>query len=465
MSEVSQANIFDAIEKISSQNPINKEETKEIIGNAIKKAFHNKYNPDAELEIIIDEDKKVFKLFNNSKLVVPDNEFEASDENERAINIPLQKARKINPKVQVDELVREEVEFALYARTISQQIKQIITQTIRERKKEAIFTKYKDLKGKMIDVTVSSIAPNFVIFQLLDKEIAFMPDKFRNPKIPLAVGQKTRVYIEDILEDSKDSQIIVSNGSIALVKRALEFEVPEIASGIVEIMSIARQPGIRSKVAIKSNSSDVDPVGTIIGAGGNRINAIIDKLEGEKIDIILHSDDPKTYIANALSPARVVSICEKHDSEDNVIENQCIAVVPNSQLTLAIGKKGSNAKLAVELTKMRIDVISIDQAKERGIEFQYNVGLTAQDAIDIDNGIYIGNNFAHHKKSLNRINNDDFDNSIASFKETITKEETTKNNFDIDDDLFSDQELRNIESAFENDDLINDSSPKDDENS
>ena len=163
----------------------------------------------------------------------------------------------------------------------------MLTQSTREQKKKAVYAKHKSLKGEMIDVTVSTIAPNYSTFELSDKTIAFMPAALRNPKIVLAVGQKTQVYVEDVLEESRDAQIIVSNGSKEVVKRIMEFEVPEIQDGTIEIVSIARIPGVRSKVSVRSTNEAVDPVGSIVGAQGSRINAIVEKLQGEKIDVVV----------------------------------------------------------------------------------------------------------------------------------------------------------------------------------
>ena len=459
MEEINKGKIFEAIEQIALQNPLSEEETKEIITNAVIKGFHSKYDPDANLELVINKDKKIFKLFNNSKLVVDDNEYEDKEEY-NAIEIPLKKAKIANSNIKVGDFIRAEVDFSLYSRSITQQIKQIFTQTIREKKKEAIFAKHKGLKDEMINVTVSSVTPTFIIFQLDDGTTAFMPSHLRNPNISLTEGQKSKVYVEDVLEDSKDAQIIVSNGSKQLIKRILEEEVPELASGTIEIVEISRQPGVRSKVAVKSNNQDVDPVGTIIGANGNRIKAVLSRLDGEKLDIILYSNDINIFVANSLSPAKVASVIDKRDNDDNIIENQKIAIVPNNQLTLAIGKKGSNARLSVELTKTRVDVISIEQATEKEIDIVYNVSLTEDDVKQVEMGININSyrNSNRNNENANnmQINNNEFDSSIETFKESIVQEKSQTQKFDVDENMFSDEELKEMEVAFEHGDDLED---------
>lgn len=451
MDKLQKEQIFKAIDLIAEQNLLTKEETKKVITDSVEKAFHSKYDPDAELEVIIDEKNKKFELYNNTKMVVDDSEFNPEY---NAIEIKLSDAKKIKKGVAAGDFVREEVNFAAYSKQIARQIRQMFTQSIREKKKEAVYAKHKGLKGEMIEAIATTVTPSHAIFQLDDGAAAFMPAQLRNPNIQLKVGERVKVYVEDILEDSKDAQIIVSNGSKELIKRILEEEVPEISSGLVEIMSISRQPGVRSKVAVKSNQDNIDPVGTIIGAQGVRISAILKRLEGEKIDVIPYSPDINIFIANALSPAKVAAVIDKEDSEGQVIEKTKIAIVPNNQQTLAIGKRGSNVRLAVELVSSRIDVVSIDQAKEQGLSYELNVGLTQEDIEKIEQGIKVGGFRRRQDRSEPNIASSEFEDSIKMFNDSILEEETTTEDINVDEDLFSEDELKKMEADFEFDEEL-----------
>lgn len=370
--------LFEAIQALSKDNLVKLEEVKAIIEKSVFKIVHDKYDPDAELELIMNEETKEFNLINHNKLVVNDDEFESKN---GLVEIPLSRAKTLVDGVKAYDTVSDEIDFKAHPEII-QNVRQLITQAIKERKKEAVFEKHQSLQGEMIKATVLSVTRTYVILALDDGTTAFMPEKLRNKKIHLANGQKTDVYVEEVLRESKDSQIVVSNGSPTLVKRVLEKEVPEISEGIVEIVAISRTAGLRTKIAVKSNDENVDPVGAIIGSGGSRIKSIIQELDGEKVDVILWAEDENTFIANALSPAKVIAIVDKGDAT----RNQKIVITPNKHQTLAIGKFGSNAKLAVELTKTRMDIISIEDAINQNIEFSWNGNVSPEEVEAIESG-------------------------------------------------------------------------------
>lgn len=370
--------LFEAIQALSKDNLVKLEEVKAIIEKSVFKIVHDKYDPDAELELIMNEETKEFNLINHNKLVVNDDEFESKN---GLVEIPLSRAKTLVDGVKAYDTVSDEIDFKAHPEII-QNVRQLITQAIKERKKEAVFEKHQSLQGEMIKATVLSVTRTYVILALDDGTTAFMPEKLRNKKIHLANGQKTDVYVEEVLRESKDSQIVVSNGSPTLVKRVLEKEVPEISEGIVEIVAISRTAGLRTKIAVKSNDENVDPVGAIIGSGGSRIKSIIQELDGEKVDVILWAEDENTFIANALSPAKVIAIVDKGDAT----RNQKIVITPNKHQTLAIGKFGSNAKLAVELTKTRMDIISNEDAINQNIEFSWNGNVSPEEVEAIESG-------------------------------------------------------------------------------
>lgn len=463
---VENTQLFEAIAQIAEQNLLTESETKELFENAVKKAFHTKFDPNADLELTIDQLSGKFTLINKSKYVVEDEEY---TEEYRAIEIPLTEAKKINADVQVGDEVAEEVEISLLSKQIIQSIRQMLTQSVREKRKEAIYAKHKSLVGEMITVKVTTMAPAYSAFVLEDGTPAFMPSKLRNPNIKLSVGQKTQVLVEEVLEDSKDAQIIVSNGSKEVVKRVLEVEVPEVQDGTVEIVNISRIPGLRSKVAVRASNPAVDPVGAIIGAQGSRINAIVEKLQGEKIDVILWSADENEFVANSLAPAKIVSVIDKVNVEGEIVRAVKIAIAPNKHQTLAIGKQGSNVKLAVELTNIRIDVISVDEARAKGIEFEFNVGLTPEQLAQIESGERP--NFARGPRRAApqpftqqpTINHAGFDDSIASFTEQMEDTQTESDDLVIDEDMFSEEELRQMEANFEFDDELEETDSESDD--
>ena len=444
---------FEAISEIAERNLLEKEELDNIIENAFLKTFHSKIDPDANLELLVDPKNKRFQLINHSKLVVSNEEY---DEKYRSSEISLSEAKKIKKDVKAGDEISEEVDL-IKNKKFSAQVRQLITQNVREKRKEAVYIKHKSLKGEMIEAEVVSIGSNgHVIFKLEDETMAFMPTKLRNINIKLKIGKKVKVYVEDVLKESKDSQIIVSNGSPTMIKRIIESNVPEVEEGIVEIVNISRISGFRSKIAVKSNNENIDPVGAIIGSQGIRIKKILEKLEGEKLDIILWKNNLEEYISNALSPAKVISILDKVDNDGNVISGQKIVVTPNIHQTLAIGKGGLNARLAVELTSTRLDIVSHDQAKEKGIKIVWNGNVAEEELANIEANIKTQK--PNVRKNFNnkfQYKKDDF-KEISSFYENMNNSEKFDkvDSFQDNDNInLSNDELEELSSNFDLDEL------------
>ncbi len=452
MAELNKEQFFIAIEEIAHSNKLQSSDIDEILKEAVIKSFHSKFDPDAELDVIINRDKKEFKLINKSKLVVDE---EVIEDEIRAVEISLTDAKKINPNAKEGDEVEEEVQFNAYSRTVAQQIKQLLIQKIKEIRKSIIYSKHKGLVGEMVDATVISSAKTFAILKLVeDGTEAFMPGPMKNPRIPLAIGETVSVYVEEVLEESKAAQIIVSNSSPLLVRRVLEQEVPELMDGLVEIQSMSRIVGERTKIAVSSTNPEIDPVGAVIGAGGERIAKIVERLHGEKIDVIRFSEDLNDFVVAAISPAKAVAILNKNEEEDKKV-----VIVPNKYHTLAIGRRGSNARLVAELCKVRIDIMSIDQAKEQGIEYTLNGNLTEAEIESIESGQKFQrkikrsslNSFSGHSSNINM---DDIDQDIESFNET--NESTTFVPIEKEEVIFSDAELKAMESEFEIDNELAD---------
>ncbi|CAM9117954.1 transcription termination factor NusA [Mycoplasma marinum] len=442
--------LFIAIDEIAKTQQLSREEIDAILEEAVTKSFHSKFDPDADLTLVINREENEFKLINNAKVVVEEEESEMEPEL-RTVEIPLHIAKQINPSIKIDDTIAEEVSFEVYSRTIAQQIKQLLIQKIKETRKAMIYAKHKGLVGEMVSATVTTSARTFAALKLDDGTDAFMPGPLKNPRIQMKLGERVNVYVEEVLEDSKAAQIIVSNSSPTMVRRVLEQEVPEIMDGTVEIAGMSRIVGERTKVAVKAMNESVDPVGAIIGAGGERISRIVEKLQGEKLDVIRFSENLNEFVASAISPAKVVGILDKDGFADKKI-----VIVPNVHHTLAIGRRGSNARLVAELAKVRVDITSIDQAREAGLEFTFNGNLTEDELRRIESGEKLNkrprNNTSFSKPT--NIKLDDIQGEIEDFNENV--EDTPFLPVEEEETIFSDAELKEMESQFELDDELAD---------
>jgi N utilization substance protein A len=272
--------------------------------------------------------------------------------------ILLADAKKISPRVQVGGLVPVENTPADFGRIAAQTAKQVILQRIREAERDALFKAYADREGEIVNGTVHKVDPHQVTLSL-GKVEAVLP---RNEQIPTeryTEGQRLRAYVSAVTKTSRGPQIIVSRTHRNMLRRLLEVEVPEIFNGTVEIKSIAREAGYRSKVAVAALQEGVDPVGSCVGMRGTRIQSIVNELNGEKIDVVQWNPDLSFFIANSLSPAKVMNVMLQDKNGKTAM-----VVVPDKQLSLAIGKEGQNARLAAKLTGWRIDIKSAGEAIE-----------------------------------------------------------------------------------------------------
>ena len=267
-------------------------------------------------------------------------------------HIMLEEARAINP----DVVSGEELTFALpeqedYGRIAAQTAKQVIIQRIREAEREAVFEEYKDKEGELVSGLVQRIEGNNV-FVDIGRTVGMLPSEEQIPGERYHIGQRIKVLLTLVEKNQRGPGVFLSRTHPRLLRKLFEIEVPEIASEVVEIKSVAREPGSRSKVAVVSHESGVDPVGSLVGQKGVRVSTVIQELGGEKIDVIAWVEDPAKFIANALSPAKVLDVIVREERKE------AQAIVPEDQLSLAIGKAGQNVRLAAKLTGWRIDVRS-----------------------------------------------------------------------------------------------------------
>jgi len=264
--------------------------------------------------------------------------------------IALADARRLQLEVAVGDWIEQEVTPKDFGRLAAQTAKQVVFQKIKEAEREASYAEYADKEGEMINGTIRRKEGNQVYIDLDERSEAALPPKEQVPGERYEIGGRYRVYLQSVHRGIRGPELIVSRANKELVLRLFELEVPEIFEGRVEIKSIAREPGLRSKIAVASREEKIDPVGACVGPKGIRIQAIVRELRGERIDIIRYSRDVKEFIANALSPAKISHVDLEEKSKTATV------VVQSDQLSLAIGKEGQNARLAAKLTSWKIDI-------------------------------------------------------------------------------------------------------------
>lgn len=309
-------------------------------------------------EIGIYELKRVVETLRDSEEIEYDEE---GEEIPQEPEIELKEARKIKPDVELNDILEIEVTPTEFGRIAAQSAKQVITQRIREAEKKLVQKEFEEKRGSVTTAIVQRIEGRNVIVNI-GKSEAILPPKEQLPSEYYRVGNKLRVYVLDLKDSGRVPQIIVSQAHPAMVKEVFELEVPEIEDGLVEIKSIAREAGHRTKVAVVSHDPDVDAQGACIGTRGSRIQAIVNELKNEKIDIIRWSPDPVEFIVHALAPAKIIRVIIMPD----VRQARALVAVPDDQLSLAIGREGQNVRLAAKLTSFKLDIKSMSQIEQDG---------------------------------------------------------------------------------------------------
>ena len=327
---------------------------KETVLGAVEMALASAYKKDnlalADLEVDIHPEEGTIRVF-SVKTVVD----EVEDEN---IEMTLDEARPVKPDAVISDRIRFEVTPANAGRIAAQTAKQVVLQRLREAEREVVFDEYSGKEGDIVSGVVQRLEGRNVIIDLGRAE-ALLPPPEQSRTEHYRAAQRLKVMIVEVQKAAKGPQVIVSRAHRDLLKRLFELEVPEIFRGIVEIKSIAREAGYRSKVAVYSRQEGVDPVGACVGMRGIRIQNIVNELNGERIDVVVWDPEPSRFVANALSPAQVVSVMTREDVDQSGARSSTAeVVVPDRQLSLAIGKEGQNARLAAKLTGWRIDIKS-----------------------------------------------------------------------------------------------------------
>ena len=344
---------MDALNLLIEEKGIEKEVFLDMLKESIAKAYKKNYlNPDANVRVEINEKTGKFRLF-ELRTVVEDLE----DED---IELSLEEAQAINPFYKVGDVVETEADVEHIGRLAAIQTKQLFRQKIRETEKETLYNEFADKKDDIITGIVDRVEDKFAIINI-GKTGAFLAINQQIPGEKIKEGQHLKVYVNDVDRGTKGTHIVVSRTEPNFVKRLFELEVPEVYEGIVEIKAVSREPGERSKVAVYTSHENVDPIGSCVGPKGSRVKNVVDELNGEMIDIIIWSSDPVVFISNALSPSDVKYVTVNED------DHSALVIVPDDQLSLAIGKRGKNARLAVRLTGWKIDIKSVSEALELGL--------------------------------------------------------------------------------------------------
>ena len=347
------SDIIGALEVLEKEKGIKKEYMLERITQGLIAAYRQYYRKDANAAttenvfVSIDEESGAISMA-ALKTVVEEVESPATE-------ISKADAANLTKDPEVGNQVRVPVDMKGFGRIATQTAKQVIIQGIREAERILIAEEFSDKEQEVITALVTKIDPSTgnAIVELSgrrDKTESVLTSKEQIPNEVIREGDRVKVFVAEVRTAGKGPQIMLSRTHPGLVKKLFELEVPEISEGIVSVMSVAREAGSRSKIAVASNNPDVDPIGACVGPKGGRVAAVVNELRGEKIDIIKYSDDPVQFVAEALSPADVISV------QMNADNRSCTVVVPDGQLSLAIGKEGQNARLAVKLTGIKIDI-------------------------------------------------------------------------------------------------------------
>jgi len=350
MKSIESKELIKAMDELEKERGINKEYLIESLETALVTAYKRNYDSAENVKVVIDVENGDIKVFSLKEVVD-----EVQDD---MLEISLKDAKKKNKDAIDGDIIECEIVPRNFGRIAAQTAKQVIVQKIREAERNMVYTEYNDRKGEIVSGIVQKAEGGTVVLDLGKLE-GIMLVKDQIPTEKYKVNDKVRAYVVNVEKGAKGiPQVLVSRSHPDFVRKLFEFEIPEIYEGLIEIKSISRDAGSRSKVAVYSTNENIDPVGSCVGQKGIRIQNIINELKGEKIDVIEWDEDPAVYISAALLPAQVMAVDIKED------EKFAQVIVPDDQLSLAIGKSGQNARLAAKLTNWKIDIKSESQFRE-----------------------------------------------------------------------------------------------------
>ena len=332
------------IDQISRDRGFDKELLIEAIEEAVASAARKKFGSRRDMEVRYNEEYGEVEVFQFRSVV--------EDAQDEQTEISIEQAKVLDPEVQLGDELGEKMEnITELGRIAAQSAKQVIIHRMKDAEREVIYDMFKDRQGDVVSGIVQRFERGNMIINL-GRTDAILPKDHQIPKRSFKQGDRIRAYLYEVRQNSRDSQLILSRTADEFLAKLFQMEVPEIAEGIVRIMGVSREPGFRAKIAVSSSESDVDPVGACVGMKGSRVQNVVQELQGERIDIVTWSPDPAKYVYNALAPAHVSMVMVDEEAKSLLV------VVPNDQLSLAIGRQGQNVRLASKLMSWRIDVKS-----------------------------------------------------------------------------------------------------------
>jgi N utilization substance protein A len=364
--------LLQVADTVARDKGIDRDEVLQAMEQAIQKAGRSKYGQEYDIRAEIDRKNGEIRLMRFREVADP-------VENE-ATQIPLAEAKRFNPEAELGDFITDPLPPIDFGRIAAQTAKQVIVQKVRDAERQRQYNEYKDRIGEIVNGLVKRVEFGNVVVDLGRAEAILRRDELL-PRESFRQGERVRSYIYDVRQEVRGPQIFLSRTHPQFMAKLFAQEVPEIYDGIIEIRAVARDPGSRAKIAVISNDSGIDPVGACVGMRGSRVQAVVAELQGEKIDIIPWSQDPATFVVNALAPAEVAKVVM--DEEQRRIE----VVVPDDQLSLAIGRRGQNVRLASQLTGWDIDILTEAEESERRTEEFRTRSKMFIDALDVDDVI------------------------------------------------------------------------------
>jgi len=364
--------LLQVADTVARDKGIDRDEVLQAMEQAIQKAGRSKYGLEYDIRAEIDRKNGEIKLMRFREVADP-------VENE-ATQIKLEEAKQLNPEAEVGDFLTDPLPPIDFGRIAAQTAKQVIVQRVRDAERQRQYNEFKDRVGEIVNGLVKRVEFGNVVVDLGRAEAILRRDELL-PRESFRQGERVRAYIYDVRQEVRGPQIFLSRTHPQFMAKLFAQEVPEIYDGIIEIKAVARDPGSRAKIAVISNDSGIDPVGACVGMRGSRVQAVVAELQGEKIDIIPWSQDPATFVVNALAPAEVAKVVM--DEEQRRIE----VVVPDDQLSLAIGRRGQNVRLASQLTGWDIDILTEAEESERRQEEFRTRSKMFIDALDVDDVI------------------------------------------------------------------------------
>jgi transcription termination/antitermination protein NusA len=361
--------LLQVADTVARDKGIDRDEVIEAMEQAIQKAGRSKYGQEYDIRAEIDRRNGEIRLLRFREVAEPiDNE---------ATQIPLAEAQRLNPEAELGDFITDPLPPIDFGRIAAQTAKQVIVQKVRDAERQRQYLEYKDRTGEIVNGLVKRVEFGNVVVDLGRAEAMARRDELL-PRESFRQGERVRAYIYDVRPEPRGPQIFLSRTHPQFMAKLFAQEVPEIYDGIIEIKAVARDPGSRAKIAVVSRDSGIDPVGACVGMRGSRVQAVVGELQGEKIDIVPWAADPATFVVNALAPAEVTKVVI--DEEQRRVE----VVVPDDQLSLAIGRRGQNVRLASQLSGWDIDILTEAEESERRTEEFHSRSKMFIDALDID---------------------------------------------------------------------------------